>query len=152
MQQTNRLQHIISRLRNAGFRLTPQRAAVIHYLLPRKDHPSAETIFQSLMQQFPMITRATIYNTLAMLIRLNEAQDLGSWYDLRRFDGNPAPHPHIVCLKCRRVDDLPVAIPDATSQQVAASSGFQVIQDKVEFYGYCPDCQLGTGNASSANR
>ncbi|MEJ2259736.1 MAG: transcriptional repressor, partial [Nitrosopumilaceae archaeon] len=53
MQQ---LEDLVSSLREEGFRITPQRVAILEYLLRTDDHPSAEYIHQVVKKQFPMVS------------------------------------------------------------------------------------------------
>ena len=57
----------------------------------------------------------------------------------KRFDGNPAPHPHLRCSVCGRVDDLeyPLALPEIPAGQ---SMGYSNLRCDVEFVGVCPMC------------
>ena len=49
------------------FRMTPQRMAILGYLSENRDHPSAEDIFRAVLQDFPTMSLATVYNTLELL-------------------------------------------------------------------------------------
>ncbi|MFQ5722473.1 MAG: Fur family transcriptional regulator, partial [Candidatus Aminicenantales bacterium] len=49
---------ILDKLRKAGFRITPQRLAIIDFLQGNKNHPSALAIFQNIRKQYPTISLA----------------------------------------------------------------------------------------------
>ncbi|MFZ2197327.1 MAG: transcriptional repressor, partial [Thermodesulfovibrionales bacterium] len=57
----------MNKYRNIGFKLTPQRLAILSYLEGNKEHPSAEEIFRAVSDQYPTMSFATVYNTLAAL-------------------------------------------------------------------------------------
>lgn len=88
---------------------------------------------------------ATVYETLHLLKELDEVLELGFWDDDGRYDGRrPYPHPHLICVRCRKISDLEVEMAEDMAQQVAQRSGYQVVSHRLDFYGLCPDCQGGT--------
>ena len=70
---------LTSRLREAGFKVTPQRLAVYNMLSHTKAHPNADTIYKELQPLYPTMSLATVYKALAILC------DLGL-IPARRFD------------------------------------------------------------------
>lgn len=54
---------------------------------------------------------ATIYNTLETLIEKGIIQGLGIDPDKKRFDPNPEPHHHLICLECKEIMDFSTDIP-----------------------------------------
>ena len=60
------------RLRNAGYRVTKQRAAIYEYLLSTDVHPTAETIHHSVRRQLPGISLATVYKAVDSLIDVRQ--------------------------------------------------------------------------------
>ena len=101
-----RLNKMIARLKEEGFRLTPQRVAVVKILASNEEHLSAEKIYERVRTEFPFTSLATIYKTVTLLKQLGEVMELGFVDDSNRFDGaRPYPHPHLICTKCRRILD-----------------------------------------------
>ena len=60
---------LISVLSRRGIRPTQQRIAVYKYLLTHPEHPSADTIYRALVEEYPVFSRTTIYNSLGALLR-----------------------------------------------------------------------------------
>ncbi|MGC8873101.1 MAG: Fur family transcriptional regulator [Chloroflexia bacterium] len=133
------LNQVIAHLKRAGYRLTPQRLAIVQAVLGSKAHPSAEDIYRQLSATFPMLSRATVYKALEMLKEIGEVVELPV-EGRSRYDGNTRPHIHLVCTKCPTMIDLPVDIPLAISEE-AAALGFRVHRYSLEIYGLCADCQ-----------
>jgi Fur family peroxide stress response transcriptional regulator len=98
----------MNKYRNIGFKLTPQRIAVLEYLENNKEHPSAETVFSNVSKTFPTMSFATVYNTLAALRDRGYLLELTIDADKRRYDPNTAPHNHLICTACRKIIDIPV--------------------------------------------
>jgi len=77
-----------------------------------------------------------------LLKDLDEVLELGFSDDDNRYDGNkPYPHPHLICIRCRKIMDPEVSIAQDLVQQVAQQSGYQIVSQRLDFYGVCPDCQ-----------
>lgn len=128
-------------LRGRGFRLTPQRLAVIRAFAAGR-HPTAEEVHTSLARDYPSMSLATVYKTIALL----KAQGLileidfgarDNRYDILR----PYPHPHAVCTRCGAVADP--GDPDLTAlvERVARDTGYAISSHRLDFFGLCPTCR-----------
>ncbi len=124
--------------KDTGLRMTPQRAAILEYLDGNRSHPSADEIFRSVRKKYPMISFATVYNTLEALKEKGSVMELTIDPRRRRYDPNTNPHHHLICVRCRKVIDIQeeygLDIPDASKR------GFEVMGNHIEFYGICSDC------------
>lgn len=131
---------ILRQLKGRGVRFTPQRQAILEFLLETKSHPTAEEIFQHVRAKFPGVSLGTIYNTLNMLKEHGHILELSYGDMSSRFDGNPHNHYHVVCLQCGKVFDYHHPLLDL-EQEATKESGFLITGHRLEFYGICPDCQ-----------
>jgi len=138
----NRLHDLISRLRERGYRVTPQRAAVLKVLTGRDNHPTVEQIYESVRIDLPMTSLATVYKTLAVL------KEVGAVCELRidgrgtRYDGcRDGSHPHLICLCCGRITDLDIAPIGGTIEEVEIQTGYRIVSHRHDFFGTCPDCR-----------
>ena len=137
-----RYQELVDKLREREYRLTPQRVALLRILAASDGHPSASQIYDQLQAQFPTTSRGTIYKTLNLLKDLDELLELGFSDDDNRYDGNrPYPHPHLICVRCRKIIDPEVNLADKLTREVASQSGYQIVSHRLDFYGVCPECQ-----------
>ena len=101
-----RFEALVGRLREQEYRLTPQRVALLRLLAASEGHPSASRLYDQLQAQFPTTSPGTIYKTLNLLKDLDEVLELGFSDDDNRYDGNkPYPHPHLICVRCRKIID-----------------------------------------------
>ena len=130
---------ILKQLKTKGVRFTPQRQAILEFLLETKSHPTADEIYQHVKAKFPGVSLGTIYNTLNMLKEHGYLLELSYGDMSSRFDGNPRNHYHIVCSKCGMVVDYHSPLIDM-DQEVMDNSGFLIMGHRMEFYGVCPDC------------
>ena len=137
-----RFQELMNRLREREYRLTPQRVALLRLLAASDGHPSASHLYDRLQDQFPTTSPGTIYKTLNLLKDLDEVLELGFSDDDNRYDGNkPYPHPHVICVRCRKIMDLEVGMAQNLLQEAAQQSDFQIVSHRLDLYGICPDCQ-----------
>ncbi|MCK5734343.1 MAG: transcriptional repressor [Candidatus Latescibacteria bacterium] len=126
----------IEKLKQKGIVLTIQRLAVMEFLHSSSSHPTAEAIHTKLKKKYPMMSLATVYNTLDMLKKAGEIQEL-TIGNAKHFDPIPQSHHHFYCRVCERILDVEVCCK-------IAKSGW-VDQHKVEgvhavFSGVCFDC------------
>ena len=133
------MQYGTEKYRNVGLKLTPQRLAILNYLEGNKEHPSAEDVYKAVSKQFPTMSLATVYNTLESLKRRGMIQELTMDPVKKRFDPQPAPHHHLMCVDCRKIVDVHskfrIHLPEMESE------GFEVIGNHIEFYGRCSKCK-----------
>jgi Fur family peroxide stress response transcriptional regulator len=133
---------LISKLKERGYRLTPQRIAVLKILAASTGHPSVEQIYEGVKADFPTTSLATVYKTVTLLKEMGEVLELGFSNDRNRYDGNkPYPHPHLICIQCKDIIDQEMATLSELPQQVAQVTGFKIVSHRLDFYGICPRCQ-----------
>ncbi len=121
------------------FKLTPQRMAILKYLDGNKEHPSAEDIFKGVSKKFPTMSFATVYNTLEVLKKRGQIAELNFDPFKKRFDPNPEPHHHIICLGCQKILDVNKKF--AIDPPQMEGGKFEIIGSHIEFYGFCSKCK-----------
>jgi len=137
-----RLNQMLSKLKEHDFRLTPQRLAVLKVLAVSEGHPTVEQIYETVRVEFPTTSVATIYKTVNLLKQLNEVLELGFPDGSNRYDGNkPYPHPHVICTKCKKIIDPNLGSIKELTKEVVKETGFQILNYRVDFFGTCRDCQ-----------
>jgi Fur family peroxide stress response transcriptional regulator len=138
-----RLQQMITKLKAHNFRLTPQRLAVLEILAASQDHPSVERIYEQVKETFPTTSLATVYKTIALLKEVKEILEI-QFSESSRFDGNkPYPHPHVICLNCKKILDPDLMGLGQLTQEAARRTGFHILDHRLDFFGICPECQTG---------
>lgn len=128
-------------LKEKNLKLTPQRIAVYKYLLSTKEHPSAETIYNNIHEDYPTMSLATVYKTLKTLVSVNLISELNVGENNFRYDGNPSTHYHIQCTCCGSVDDIENFSLDNLNDEVESYTKYKISYNKIYFYGICPHCQ-----------
>ncbi|MDP2313343.1 MAG: transcriptional repressor [Pseudomonadota bacterium] len=125
-------------LRKQGCALTPQRRAVLRFLDGNLEHPSAGQVFDAVTAALPstsrpVSSRATIYNTLALLEQIGAVRVLRGTDGEMRYDPNTTPHHHRCCDVCGRLEDVP-------AEAVTLLLDGRPAVGEVRFTGRCPAC------------
>jgi len=136
---------ILKGLKDKGIRFTPQRQAILEFLLATDSHPTAEEIYKQVKIRFPGVSLGTIYNTLNMLKEHGFILELPCGDMSSRFDGNPANHYHVMCSNCGKVVDFHCNLINM-DELVTEKTGFDIHTHNLVFYGICPACQENREN------
>src|SRR5574341_2349000 len=132
----------MNKYRHIGFKMTPQRIAILDFLEGNKQHPSSMYIDRAVIKKFPTLSLATVYTTLAALKKRGNVSELTLDPDKKRYDPAPENHHHMICLSCKRIIDVPGEYqPDLPE---SAKRDFTIIQSHIEVRGLCADCKTDT--------
>ncbi len=101
-----RVSEFIDRSKGLGIKVTPQRVAIYRELASTDQHPSTETIYKKIKDYYPNISLTTVYRTLETFEKLGLISVVNVLYNAARYDANLAPHNHIVCIECKKVEDI----------------------------------------------
>jgi len=119
--------------------MTPQRMAILQFLEGNIDHPSAEDIFNAVKKQYPMISFATVYNTIEKLKSIDGILELNIDTSRRRYDPNIKAHHHLICNSCGKIVDIQTDFKLTIPAHISRT--FEIEGNQVEFYGTCHDCR-----------
>jgi Fur family peroxide stress response transcriptional regulator len=137
-----RMAQMLAKIKGRDFRMTPQRLAIVRILAASEDHPSVDEIYREVRARFPTTSIATVYKTISLLKELNEVLELGFPDGSNRYDGSrPYPHPHAICMKCRKILDPEISSVEELSKEMKQKTGFSISYHRLDFFGLCPECQ-----------
>ncbi len=130
----------IDSLTQHGIKPSVQRIAVMEYLLAHHAHPTADEIYNALTSKIPTLSKATVYNTLKLLVEHGAAAQLTIDERNAFYDSEVYPHAHFLCRRCGHVFDVPLK---GTSLNDAADigTGFRIDTASLYFRGICPECR-----------
>ncbi|SCY94612.1 transcriptional regulator PerR [Alkaliphilus peptidifermentans] len=134
------METLVRTLKDNRCKITPQRLAVYHVLKDNKNHPNAEAIFKMLEPSYPTISLATVYKSLELFADLGLIQVINLGENSFRYDPNPQIHPHIICTKCNKVEDLSEDYFKDLVSTVASIANYTITKQHLSFYGLCPAC------------
>ena len=138
-------------LRARGKRLTRPRRLILDAVRASDAHPSVAAVYRLVRRRLPRLSLATVYRNLRMLAAeglLSERADLAGM----RFDGNTDPHDHFTCVACGRIHDVPALAAPRVRARVASRTGFEILTQRIEFYGRCGVCRRGPSTHPTARR
>ena len=137
----DQLKDALETLKDSGVRITPQRHAILEYLISSMTHPTADEIYKALEGRFPNMSVATVYNNLRVFREVGLVKELTYGDASSRFDFVTHEHYHIICEECGKIVDFQYPGLDEIEQFAAHVSGYKVSHHRLEVYGLCPECE-----------
>lgn len=132
----------IQQLKQNGYKITPQRRAIIEVLAEAPLALKACEIWEKVKQEYPDTSQDTIYRNLTLLVDLSIVQQIYlRSKETSRFEINIPHHHHLICLKCGCYYCLEGCLVDEQDLKAAKQKGFTVSGHALELYGYCLSCQ-----------
>ena len=132
---------ITERLKELGYRLTPQRMMVSAAIEDSDTHISAEEIHTQVRAKYPQVNISTIYRTLELLkgLGLVTETDMGEGI-VRYHPVGKGHHHHLVCQKCGAVIDLDEALLFPLRNTLRQKHGFEADLRHLAIFGHCKNC------------
>lgn len=124
---------VVELLRERGIQPSAQRVAVAQYILFTDEHPSADRVWARVRSRFPMISRATVYNTLSLFAENGLVRELHLSRDCVVFDANTDAHHHFIDEETGRIYDIPWE--KVVMRKLAKVDGFQIHDYQVVMRG-----------------
>ena len=126
--------------RSRGLALTVQRRTVFEELAGRRDHPTADQVYEAVHRRLPSLSRTTVYRVLETLVETGFARKVHHPDAVVRFDPTTERHHHLVCESCGSLVDLDDAVVPRLSLPEAKGTGFEIRDYSVSFKGLCQSC------------
>lgn len=143
MIESKKQRGLAAAFRERSLRCTPQRYAVLDFLVRHPVHATAEEIFRAVNRLDPRASRATVYNSLHALTEAGLVREVPLDGKAARFDANVERHHHFVCDVCGRVEDIDwFELPRLGHHAPLAERairGYEII-----FRGICTHCRAKT--------
>lgn len=117
-----------------------QREAIKKYLTETYEHPTADTVYLHVQNEFPNISLGTVYRNLNLLTDMGCAQKITMPDGSDRFDGHVHPHNHFTCKCCGCVSDI--ELNHSISTTALKSAGFKgsIESSSTMYFGKCQSC------------
>lgn len=130
-------------LRQHGIPVTAQRLAVLRAVSDRP-HGTVDVIAEAVRGSIGAISQQAVYDALGLLVRkgiIRRIQPAGSptLFEDRVGDN----HHHLICRTCGKTTDVDCAAGRTPCLTPAASSGYEIDEAEVIYWGTCPACLAG---------
>ena len=134
------LEKALFKLKSTGVRMTPQRHAILSYLLSTDEHPTVDEIYKALEHKFPNMSVATVYNNLKVFLESGLVRELTYGDGASRFDADMSEHYHAICEHCGKIVDFEYQSLEEIEHVAEKQTNFKVKRHRMEVYGVCDDC------------
>ena len=131
-------------LRARGYRMTPQRMAILHVLRHEGTHLSPATVYKKARIQLPGLTEPTVYRTLEFLADIAVVRPSYSSNGHLTYEIAGNDHHHIVCRNCGSEIEVEHILLESLYRILETTSGYRSINSHVTFFGVCPQCQTSS--------
>jgi Fur family ferric uptake transcriptional regulator len=142
IQMTGTGNQVKSILRRKGFKITPQRLAILDIVTSSHEHLTPAEIFERVSHEHPGIGLVTIYRTLEMLAELGLICEMHLGGNCRSYlmRRPSVHHHHLICSECGMVIDFTDCNLDELEERLCRETDFTISGHLLEFLGQCPEC------------
>jgi Fe2+ or Zn2+ uptake regulation protein len=136
------MQDILVKLKEHGYKITPQRQEIINVLVHENRHMTVEDIHNQISARFPNLSVDTVYRNVGMLERLEmlDKTDFGDGVGRYKLVGKVGHRHHIICLNCGCSEEVDFCPLDYLDQQQIKDKNFAIARHNFEIFGYCARC------------
>jgi Fur family ferric uptake transcriptional regulator len=121
-------------------RNTEQRRVILEELVKVTTHPTANEIYHMVRKRLPRISLGTVYRNLEILTQTGKINTIELAGTEKRFDGRTDNHYHIRCLKCGKVEDVPIQTIPHIDEALTGKTHYRILGHRLEFVGVCENC------------
>ncbi len=137
---TNTVKQILTEyLDQKELRKTPERFAILDEIYRKEGHFDADELYESMRKRNFRVSRATIYNTLDVLLDCQLIRKHQFGENLARFEKSYGfkQHDHLICSDCNKIMEFCDPRVHNIQQMIESFYGFKITDHSLNFYGNC---------------
>jgi len=106
-----------------------------------KAHSTAEEIAENVRREIGTISKQAVYDALAVLVEKGILRRIQPPRSPALFEDRVGDnHHHAICRSCGKTEDVDCAVGHKPCLDAGGSTGFEIDEAEVVFWGTCPDC------------
>ncbi len=114
-----------------------QRIKILEFLEKNRTHPTADMIYQALVDEMPTLSKTTVYNTLRAFAEKDVIVELSLFENEVRYEYDKTPHIHFKCIKCGKIYDISESYECLKNKKI---EGHKVSEHHINLKGICKSC------------
>jgi len=143
MAEKKLMNNLKTLLRNEGYKITPQRIAVIEEIIKDMGHRDSEAIYLAIKSSNIHVSRATVYRTLDILVQNQFVRKLnigdgGALYESKI---DSLHHDHLICDTCGKIVEFMDSDIENLQEKIANKYQFSLQRHIHHLFGICKECR-----------
>lgn len=126
-----------------GIAATHQRQVLYEVMQGMEGHPSPEEVYHRVRERVPSVSLATVYKNIHLFVASGVLREVSLHHGSVRVERNERAHHHLVCSKCKSIQDIEAGDLSFDAQRAKLPQGFQVERYAIDVIGICAMCRAG---------